>query len=320
MSNIVALWQNLLDYDKQRVVFAARHQSRLDTGRFRSPKKRQEFTPGVESVKRHALTTTAPLAQWPDCCRLIETIFVKLCAIHKSPKKKGIGTVSKWVLILEDYRKIRRRILANAGVMQQTTLQLVDVSHTTLVQWHNRTVKRQDSAILMQGLQLPSRLSVAADPLLPANVRPPSAPPQPGPAHQYHLPSSTVGQARLKRKRNIASAPVVLSPAAENPQLLPAPPPGAQLVMLTPMASQGLTGPFLVAAPQALGVSLSSPLPAPPANVRKLTRKVLHNACKKCGQFRTAETGHSQYKGIIYCPSVETVPKEQWLEDIKKTR
>ncbi len=76
MSNIVALWQNLLDYDKQRVVFAARHQSRLDTGRFRSPKKRQEFTPGVESVKRHALTTTAPLAQWPDCCRLIETIFV----------------------------------------------------------------------------------------------------------------------------------------------------------------------------------------------------------------------------------------------------
>ncbi len=320
MSNIVALWQNLLDYDKQRVVFAARHQSRLDTGRFRSPKKRQEFTPGVESVKRHALTTTAPLAQWPDCCRLIETIFFKLCAIHKSPKKKGIGTVSKWVLILEDYRKIRQRILANAAVMQQTTLQLVDVSHTTLVQWHNRTVKRQDSAILMQGLQLPSRLSVAADPLLPANVRPPSAPPQPGPAHQYHLPSSTVGQARLKRKRNIASAPVVLSPPAEKPQLLPAPPPGAQLVMLTPMASQGLTGPFLVAAPQALRVSLPSPPPAPPANVRNLTRKVLHNTCKKCGQFRTAETGHSQYKAIIYCPSVETVPKEQWLEDIKKTR
>ncbi|XP_058627811.1 uncharacterized protein LOC131538036 [Onychostoma macrolepis] len=122
VSNIVALWQNLLDYDKQSVVFAARHKSRLDTGRFRSPKKRQEFTPGVESLKRHTLTTTAPLAQWPDCCRLIETIFVKLCAIHKSPKKKGIDTVSKWDLILEDYRKIRRHILANAAVMQQTTL------------------------------------------------------------------------------------------------------------------------------------------------------------------------------------------------------
>ncbi|MCJ8733123.1 hypothetical protein PDJAM_G00219450 [Pangasius djambal] len=40
VSEIVALWQNLLDFDKQRVVFAARHQERLTTGRFRSPKRR----------------------------------------------------------------------------------------------------------------------------------------------------------------------------------------------------------------------------------------------------------------------------------------
>ncbi|KAJ4934746.1 hypothetical protein JOQ06_007529 [Pogonophryne albipinna] len=98
VSNIVALWQNLLDYDKQRVVFAARHQSRLDTGRFR------------------------------------------LCVIYRSPRKRGTGTVSRWDLILEDYRKIRRRILSNGTVMQQTTLQLVDVCHTTLVQWHNKRV------------------------------------------------------------------------------------------------------------------------------------------------------------------------------------
>ncbi|XP_052408654.1 uncharacterized protein LOC127953444 [Carassius gibelio] len=134
LSNTIALWQNLLDYEKQKVVFDARHQSRLDTARFRSSKKRQEFTPGVENVKRHALTTTALLAQWPDCCRLIETIFVKRCNIHKIPKKKGTSTVSRWVLMLEDNKKIRQRILANASVMQQTTLQLVDVSHTTLVQ------------------------------------------------------------------------------------------------------------------------------------------------------------------------------------------
>lgn len=321
MSNIVAIWQNLLDFDKRRVLFTSRFKSRLDTGRFRSPKKRQEFTPGVESVKRHALTTPAPLAQWPDCSRLIETIFVRLCAIHRSPKKKGTGTVSRWDLILEDYRKIRQCILGNATVMQQTTIQLVDVSHTTLVQWHNSRVKRQDNAVVMQGLELPSRLSVAADPLLPANVRPPSAPPQPGPAHQYHLPSRTVGQAQVKRKRMIPSAPVVLAPAAETPptqrQLFPAPPPGTQLLMLTPVASQ--QGPVLVAAPQALRVSLSSAPTAPAvAPVRKLTRKVQHNTCKKCGQFRIAETGHSQYKGIVYCPSVETVSKEQWLEDIKK--
>jgi len=198
--------------------------------------------------------------------------------------------------------------------MQQTTIQLVDVSHTTLVQWHNSQVKRQDNAVVMQGLELPSRLSVAADPLLPANVRPPSVPAQSGPAHQYHLPTSTVGQAQVKMKRMISSAPVVLAPAAETPptqrQLFPAPPPGTQLLMLTPVASQ--QGSVLVAAPQALRVSLSSAPTAPAvAPVRKLTRKVQHNTCKKCGQFRTAETGHSHYKGIVYCPSVETVSKEQ---------
>ena len=200
VSDIVGLWQNLLDYDKQRVVFAARHQTRLNTGRFRSPKKRQEFTPGVESVKRHALTTTAPLAQWPDCCRLVEAIFIRLCAIHRSPKKRGTGTVSRWDLVLEDYRQSRRRRLANGLVLKQTTMQLVDVSHTTLVQWHNKRVKRQDSAVVMQGLDLPSRLSVASDPLPGANTRPVSAPPQSGPTHQYHLPSSTVSQAQGKRK------------------------------------------------------------------------------------------------------------------------
>ncbi|MEQ2191466.1 hypothetical protein XENOCAPTIV_029084 [Xenoophorus captivus] len=150
VSSIVALWQNLLDYDKQRVIFAARHLNRLNTGRFRSPKKRQEFTPGVESVKRHALTTTAPSAQWPDCCRLVETIFVLLCVLHRSPKKRGTGTVSRWDLILQDYRKIRQHIL-NGAVMQQTNLQLVDVSYTTLVQWHNKRVKKQETAVVLQG-------------------------------------------------------------------------------------------------------------------------------------------------------------------------
>ena len=338
MSNIIALWQNLLDYDKQKLVFAARCQSSLHTGRFRSPKKKQEFTPGVESPKRHALTTTAPLAQWPDCSRLIEAIFTRLCEIHRSPKKKGTATVSRWDLILEDYRRIRRRILANGTIMAQTSLQLVDVSQTTLVQWHNKKVKRDENAVVMQGLSLPSRLSMAFDPLLPAIVRPPSAPPQPGPLHQYHLPTSTVGQA--KRKRTILPAAattlaaVRLSPQQQQQhprQLFPAPPSGPQLLVMQqpfpapPSGPQVLVRlappqlPMLVTAPQVLSVNLYSAPPAPPAPVpRKVTRTVLHNTCKKCGQFRTAETGHSQYKGVVYCPSVETVPKEQWLKNMKK--
>ena len=166
--------------------------------------------------------------------------------------------------------------------------------------------------MVVQGLDLPSHLSVATDPLLPANVCPPSAPPpQPGPVHQYPQAGSTVGQAQVKRKVSSAVAPAAVNSCPQR-ELFPAPPSGPQLFMLGPVTSQG---PVLGAAPQALGASLSSAVPAP---VRKRTCSVLRNTCKKCGQFRTAETGHRQYKGIIYCPSVEAVPKEQWLEDIKK--
>ena len=281
MSNIVALWQDLLDYDKQRVVFAARHQSTLTTGRFKSPKKRVDFTPGVESVKRHALTSPGPLPQWPSCCRLIETIFVRLCNIHRSPKKKQTGTVSRWDLVLLDYRNIRRQILGNGAVMQLTNLQLVDVSYTTLVQWYNSRVKRQDTQIVKQGLDIPSRLSVAADPLPPANVRPQSREPPPGPSHQYAMPSSTVGQAKVKRK-----VLTVVTRPTPAPTLAPTPAP-------TPASQR----PILPAWPSARPVVML-----------------------KCGQFRIAETGHSQYKGVVYCPAVETLPKEQWLEQIKKQK
>jgi len=49
-----------------------------------------------EEAPTHHPCTTCPVAsaQWPDCSRLIETIFVRLCGIHRSPKKKGTGTVS----------------------------------------------------------------------------------------------------------------------------------------------------------------------------------------------------------------------------------
>lgn len=151
VDDIVCLWQSLLDYDKQRIRFSARHQDRLTTGRFRSPKKKAVFTPGVDSLKRSVLASSASPAQWPDCCRLVEAIFTRLCQIHRSPRRKGKGSLSRWSLILEDYRKIRQLILSNGAIMQDTTLQLVEVNQTTLVQWHNGRVKKQDERTSASG-------------------------------------------------------------------------------------------------------------------------------------------------------------------------
>ncbi|CAB1460701.1 unnamed protein product [Pleuronectes platessa] len=152
-STIIALWQNLLPYDRQRVEYAARHKSRLITGRFRCSKQRAEFTPGVESTTR---------------CVLGELV------------------------------------LGNGVVMQDTTLQLFEVNQTTLIQWHNKRLKRQDCSILLQGVNLPPAIPIAPVPLPPMRSRPTAAPPRLGPQHQYHLPESNCSHAPLLHPHSLA--------------------------------------------------------------------------------------------------------------------
>ena len=78
VSAIKGLWQNLLPYDRQRVVLAARHQDRLSVGKFKSTKRKVEFTPGIDSLKRSVLASPGSFAQFPDCCRAMEAIFIRL--------------------------------------------------------------------------------------------------------------------------------------------------------------------------------------------------------------------------------------------------
>ncbi|MED6289149.1 hypothetical protein CHARACLAT_033361, partial [Characodon lateralis] len=195
-NTIVGLWQKLEQNEKDWILYAARHQERLLTGRFRSPKKKAVYA-GVESTKRCILGSSGSAAQWPDCSRLIEMIFIRLCNIHSSPKKIGQKTFSRWSQILNDYKKIRQPILNYGIIMKDTTLQLVTVNQTTLIQWHNKRFKAQDVAILMQGLVLPQERLIASEPLLPVNARPTQLTPHKH-EHTYNLPPDTTGQAKTK--------------------------------------------------------------------------------------------------------------------------
>ncbi|KAJ8382141.1 hypothetical protein SKAU_G00029200 [Synaphobranchus kaupii] len=297
-STIIALWKDLLPFDQAKVVFSARHHDKLKTGRFRTTKQRVEFTPGVESVRRCAISTSGSPAQWPDCCRLVESIFIRLCNIHRSPVKKMKGTLTRWTLILSDYRKIRQLLLSNGAVMHATTLQMVEA--------------------------LPS-----------ANVRPAVAPQQPGVEHTYHLPESTVGQAKVKRRAPTAAAvtapPAVRLRVAAQRQPFPRPAPAGSFQLHGAPAASPVRGPsssstptpFVFAVPQGFGVMPFTPIllapPTPqPAAPKTRTRTGESNNCRKCGKHRTAATGHSQYKGHIFCPSFETLTKQQWLAKKKE--
>ncbi|XP_026179825.1 uncharacterized protein LOC113140248 [Mastacembelus armatus] len=328
VTTIVFLWQNLLPYDQQRVAYAARHQVRLTTGRYKRPKQKEDFTPGVESMTRCALGSTGSPAQWPDCSRLVEFIFVKLCIIHKSPKKQGSYALTRWTLILQDYSKIRQLVLGNGTVMDSTTLQLFNVNQTTLIQWHNKQLKRQDCAIILQGVNLPASTLLAPAPLPPGQVRHTAAPPHPGLPHQYHLPAFTVGQAVLKRRS--AAPPQPCAPQAVRPrlqgqrQLFPRqalPPTSASVhTVLDPI--HVITPPQFVRlqVPAQRPIAPAGPPPPPPPARRAYNRTVEKNKCGQCNHPRTKESGHSQYYGHIYCPHNSPLSLNQWMEDMRRKK
>ncbi|KAI3352028.1 hypothetical protein L3Q82_020847, partial [Scortum barcoo] len=246
------------------------------------------------------------------------TAWQNICnewCLHNNPKKQRQGTVTRWNLILQDYRNI----LGNGVITQSTTLQLVESNQTTLIQWHNKWVKCQDVTLLLQGLNLP-----ASQALPPANIRPAALPKIHGTEHVYSLPPSTAGLAKTKRQ---AAAPPTAAPKPIRPKLsaqkllLPHPPTSAPLfaVPQTSFVCPPAPATFTVfgvptpvyRAPHTAIVPLAPSAPPPPpasglpaSKARFNKRKVVSNTCRKCGQFRTAETGHSQYQGTIYCQSL----------------
>ncbi|XP_044073492.1 uncharacterized protein LOC122885854 [Siniperca chuatsi] len=308
-STIIALWQNLLPHDKQQV--------RPTTGGFGCPQKKPA------DVENCVLASTGSPAQRPDCCRLVDSIFVKLCNIHKSPQKQGSYTLTRWTLILRDYSKIMQLVLGNGSVMQSTTLRLFPVSQTTLIQWRYRRLKRQDCSTLLRGGNLPASIPVA-----PVQVRPPAAPPQPGPQHQCRSPQSTAGQAAVKRKS--AAPPPPHAPPSVRPRLpaqrklfpKQAPPPASAPVpvLLNPTPA---IGPFVFLAPQIPAAKPAAPagtLPPPPAARRAYNRTVDKNKCSQCHEPRNKETGHSQYYGRVYCPRTAGEPLERWMDEMRRKR
>ncbi|XP_067308276.1 uncharacterized protein [Pseudorasbora parva] len=333
-ATIVGLWQHLDQFDKDRVMYAARHQDRLLTGRFRSPKKKAVLTPGVDSTKRCVLGSSSSPAQWPNCCRLVEMIFIKLCNIHQTPQKQQTESLSRWDLILLDYRKIQQLILSNGTVMSKTALQLVEVDQKNLTTWHNECLQGQEVSGLLRGLKPPEACPVSLDALHLARVQPVVSPQYSHQLHNYQMPPDTAGQANTKFRKIQPSAACTsatatsFEPSALHPQrsatfhqlrkIYPRPTAPHPLVPDTPIApvvSQMLLlpcpAPFSTFNPGAISS-------VPPPTKRLYKRSVKANTCRKCGQFRTQETGHSQFRGKIFCPNKETITKEQWLQIMRK--
>ncbi|XP_076876832.1 uncharacterized protein LOC143526077 [Brachyhypopomus gauderio] len=218
-SHIITLWQALSDYDKQRMVYAPRHQATLNKGRFRVTKK--IVAPGVESTRRCFVGANSP-AQWPDCNRVVEAIFVRLCITFPNPKNIGGVRFGRWTLICRAYKHIRECVLSNAHVMQGTTIQLPEVNATTLSEWYCRRTRSQESDVLHQGI-MPPEAPVSGPTTQRSTPQKDSLASHPSTdsPHVFVLPPDTAGTAKLKRRLTFTSGPASSAPPQQN---LPAPP------------------------------------------------------------------------------------------------
>lgn len=189
-------------------------------------------------------------------------------------------------------------------------------------------------------------MSVAEEPLPPAKWRPLEAPHHDHEQHDFKEPENTAGQAQRRHRRDIQSVSTLPD------QLVVEQHTGTQAVSTLPdkLVVEQHTGTQAVSTlpyqpvveyvcssdDLAQGVflpdsntprttqwrrrkkQLEATSNTNPTPKRAYERKKAYNVCKKCGEPRTATTGHSQYKGRLFCPKTESLSKDEWLENMRK--
>lgn len=73
--------------------------------------------------------------QWPDCNRVVEAVFTRLCVLYPNAVCCDGVRVSHFTMVARTYKHIRECILTNAKVMSETTIQLPEVNAATVTQW-----------------------------------------------------------------------------------------------------------------------------------------------------------------------------------------
>ncbi|XP_041859650.1 uncharacterized protein LOC121651452 [Melanotaenia boesemani] len=327
-SQIIALWQALGDYDKRKTAYPSRHQTSLSKGRFRATKK--IVAAGVESTKRSFIGNHSP-AQWPDCNRVVEAVFVKLFARYPSTVHCEGTKVSRYTVVVRAYKNIRECVITNARLMSETTIQLPEVNPATVSQWYCRRCKAQERDILKQGIPA-QQAPMAAPAKLPAALQKGQTVAfgtlaQP---HLFVLPPNTAGQAQLKERPQHQAPPqqfvfIQRAPPAPLPVMVPRLPamPKPSNIANTPIYISIPPSSPTQSTPQAVPYTTQQyrrrKMEAEQAGIskRKYSKKTDIIVCSKCQKDRKPQT-HRQYFGNWYCEETETQSYEEWRALLEK--
>ncbi|XP_041947807.1 uncharacterized protein LOC121708916 [Alosa sapidissima] len=336
---VVALWDKLADRDKASVTFPPRHQDKLVKGRFKTS-NRHAHTPGVDSVKRVVLGQGAGAAQSPKASRLVEAIMLELCRVHSHEGTTLAGVrINRWGAVMRDYKQIQDNVVNCPALMASTRIQLFDVNQRTLSMWHNQRSKammRDTIAIAVPG---PSAPQTAAEPL-PAPRTLLQQPQQPDQPLQHRLPADASGLAATIRgplAPELYDIIAALQSATSSSSSAMDTTPSA--MDTTPSASDTQAPSSSIAAATAPAaapaIAIAGAIPRSTAWRHKVQaeqerrareeglflkpfKKVSRFQCRRCGQPKTREYGHSRYKRETFCARADGGTVEQWLQELKR--
>ncbi|XP_052471895.1 uncharacterized protein LOC128028661 [Carassius gibelio] len=334
VDEIVTLWDKLSEFDKGALIYPARHRDRLMKGRFKVSHSVTNVTPGADSLKRCFLGEGSGPAQWPNASRLVKAVCLALCRIYPAGQTVAGVKVNRWAVILRNYRIIRDVVLDSPRLMAETRLQLFELNHHTLSQWHNARKRRQEKEVLEQGIQTFTTPLVASEPLPPVLFKHPQPVRHGHQAYEFNIPVDASGQA-VQRVRGqppkvgTTSAAVGMPAAAQHAQGQP-PPVQEVFAVSDPARLLQATDTATIAEPPA-----TPPGPKVPRTTAWRRRKAAEAAaaqgatpkkrnqteqyiCQKCGQPKTKEFGHSRFGGAHFCAKSSGKTVEQWMEEMRR--
>ncbi|KAJ8251279.1 hypothetical protein GJAV_G00219620 [Gymnothorax javanicus] len=308
VKEIVALWQKLSDRDKAAISFPSR---------FMTTASKRADTPGVDVVSWSALGQSVIAAESPKANRMVEAIFLELCRIYYEGCTIAGVRVNRWGFVMRDYKLIRDNVYNSKDLMAAAPIQLFNVNHRTLLQWH-----KERCMGLLAGTMPgePSEEQTAAEPWL--EVGKEEEPWQPDQPPAFPLRQDTAGQAVTR------CGP----PATELYDII------SKTASATAASSPSTAGtPAVSSAPAAPSNSAAPRVPRSTAWQRKIRAEQQQQAqkmgvllkaprkhverfqCKRCGQPKTKEYGHSRYQGEHFCSRAEGRSVEDWLAEKRKT-
>ncbi|KAJ3582457.1 hypothetical protein NHX12_000590 [Muraenolepis orangiensis] len=153
--------------------------------------------------------THGQAAQSPDSNRIAECVCLRLLKEYSQSRNRPKDCKGKTLpipqAVVHTYNHIKQLLEDSRAIQDQTNLVLVTINNTTVACWWHGRQKRTNRDSLLQGVELPQKLSVATESLLEARELP-SAPVEHGhDVMEFQEPENREGEAVIRSPTSLKS-------------------------------------------------------------------------------------------------------------------